>query len=640
MRALSRRCSRYGAEPMTSTPCRFCSAPLRDSLRRPRHVAAVRTLPARRSSSNEMEPFYPLTSRLRECFLVQLEEYVTRRSRSSATTRTSRRTRDAGSSTRARYVEHDGRAVRPRRPQPGRRARQQRRLPAPVLRASAASRCSAIEPAANVAQVAEEQGHPDAGRVLRRETARELRRRATPADLLVGNNVLAHVPDLNDFVGGMKILLEPDGVITMEFPHLLRLIERQPVRHDLSRALLVLLVPRPSSACFAAHGLTLFDVEELPTHGGSLRIYARHDGRRRQADHRRAARAARRASARAGFDAARDLRRLRRAGRRRQAAAARLPDRRASATASAIAGYGAPGEGQHAAELLRHPDRLPRLHRRPQPAQAGQVPAGNAHPDPRSRAIAETRPDYVLILPWNLKDEIIEQLAYVREWGGRFVVPIPELEVLRVRFARRRCAAPCLVELELLGDERGLFARTFDAREFAERGPRPVRRAVQRVLQRAGRHAARHALPGRAARRGKLVRCMRRGDLRRHRRPSPGSPTFCAVVRAELSEANGRMLFIPAGFAHGFQTLRRTPSCSTRWATSTCPTPGAACAGTTRPSPSPGPSRSPAGARSPSATRAIRTSRREARPRDRCDRVRRPHGPRAPARAAASRSWR
>ena len=181
---------------------------------------------------------------------------------------------------------------------------------------------------------------------------------------------------------------------------------------------------------FAAHGLALFDVEELPTHGGSLRIYARHadDAARRSSDARRAR--SRRARSAAGLDATSTtyvaFGRARAAGR---SASSSSSSSTPKTRARRVVGYGAPAKGNTLLNYCGDRHRPHRLHGRPQPAQAGPVPAGHAHPDPRARGDRATRPDFVLILPWNLREEIMEQLRFVSDWGGRFLVRAPALEL-------------------------------------------------------------------------------------------------------------------------------------------------------------------------------------------------------------------
>jgi hypothetical protein len=284
-----------------------------------------------------------------------------------------------------------------------------------------------IEPAPNVAQAAIDQGVKTLVRFFGVETARDLVREGTRADLLAGNNVLAHVPDLNDFVEGLRILLAPRGVVTMEFPHLARLVEGNQfdtIYQEHYCYFSLIAVRR----VLAAHGLTLFDVEELPTHGGSLRIYARHaeeDGPPVSP----AVTALAERETRAGYDRPETYRAF--ATRVEETRLALLEFLiRARREGRTVAGYGAPGKGNTLLnycgirqDLLSYTvDRNPYKHGRYLPGTRIPVfPPGR---------LAETQPDYVLILPWNLRDEILEQLAYVRDWGGRCVIPIPRLEVV------------------------------------------------------------------------------------------------------------------------------------------------------------------------------------------------------------------
>jgi SAM-dependent methyltransferase len=283
-----------------------------------------------------------------------------------------------------------------------------------------------IEPAANVAAVAVQKGVSTLVKFFGAETARELAASSKKADLLLGNNVLAQVPDLNDFVAGMKILLKPAGVITMEFPHLQRLMEQNQfdtIYHEHFSYFSLVTVEK----IFAAHGLTLFDVEELHTHGGSLRIYARHaeDSSKPVSAHITELRAREESM---GYSRIETYSRF--------AEQVKETKRKlleflieAKRSGKKIAGYGAPGKGN---TLLNYcairtdfldytVDRNPHKHGRFLPGT--HVPI---YPPDRIR---ETRPDYVLILPWNLKDEIIKQNGFIREWGGMFVVPIPEVKI-------------------------------------------------------------------------------------------------------------------------------------------------------------------------------------------------------------------
>jgi SAM-dependent methyltransferase len=281
-----------------------------------------------------------------------------------------------------------------------------------------------VEPARNVAEAAEAMGIPTLVRFFGEATARDLVAQGTRADLLVGNNVLAHVPDLNDFVEGLKTLLAPRGVLTMEFPHLLRLLEEDQfdtIYHEHYSYFSFLAVRK----VFAAHGLDLFDVEELPTHGGSLRIYARHAGQGPAGGRVAELLAREEAAGLGGIDAYRSfaprVERLKR-GFLRFLIQAREEGK-------SIAGYGAPAKGN---TLLNYcgvrTDFLDYTVDR-SPHKQGRYLPGTRIPILSPDRIRETRPDYVLILPWNLKEEVMEQMTDIRAWGGRFVVAVPEVKV-------------------------------------------------------------------------------------------------------------------------------------------------------------------------------------------------------------------
>jgi hypothetical protein len=284
-----------------------------------------------------------------------------------------------------------------------------------------------VEPARNVARVAVERGIPTVADFFGVELARRLAAEGRRADLLVGNNVLAQVPDLHDFVGGMKILLAEGGTASLEFPHLLRLVEGNQfdtIYHEhfsyfsFHAAARVLL----------DHGLAVFDVDELPTHGGSLRVYARHEG-----EHSRAP--TERVRALEGRERAEGLLGLeyydRFAERVRETKRKLLEFLiRARRDGKRIAGYGAPGKGN---TLLNYcgvrTDFLDYTVDR-NPYKQGKYLPGTRIPIHPPERIFETKPDYVLVLPWNLRDEIVSQLSGIRAWGGRLVVPIPETEVV------------------------------------------------------------------------------------------------------------------------------------------------------------------------------------------------------------------
>lgn len=284
-----------------------------------------------------------------------------------------------------------------------------------------------IEPAANCARAAEEKGVPTLVKFFGTRSAEELAAQGRKANLLLGNNVLAHVPDLNDFVQGMKRLLAPGGVITMEFPHLLNLIEQNQfdtIYHEHFSYFSFLTV----ESVFLHHGITLFDVEEWPTHGGSLRIFGRHEADGSKPVERSVA-VLKEKERRAGLhriDAYRMFDdKVRRTKRRLLEFLVKAKEE-----GKRIAGYGAPAKGN---TLLNYcgvrSDFIDFTVDRSPYKQGCYLPGTHIAIHAPER-IAETRPDYVLILPWNLKDEIVIQMKHVREWGGRFVVPIPTVQVL------------------------------------------------------------------------------------------------------------------------------------------------------------------------------------------------------------------
>ncbi len=282
-----------------------------------------------------------------------------------------------------------------------------------------------VEPAANVARVAEEKGIPSLVRFFGRATAEEMVAGGRAADLIVANNVLAHVPDLNDFVAGMKRLLKPAGTITLEFPHLLQLMagnQFDTIYHEHFSYFSLLAVEK----VLQAHGLAAVDAEELPTHGGSLRLFVRHADMPGDSPGLASVRQAER---RAGLDRIESyaaftaqvyetklrllefLIKARREGRH-------------------VVGYGAAAKGN---TLLNYcgirRDFLDYVVDR-SPVKQGRFLPGTHLPIHAPEHIAETRPDYLLILPWNIRDEVMAQMAHIREWGGRFVIPIPTVEVI------------------------------------------------------------------------------------------------------------------------------------------------------------------------------------------------------------------
>lgn len=282
-----------------------------------------------------------------------------------------------------------------------------------------------VEPAANVAAVAQEKGIPSEVAFFNRETAERLRAAGKAADLMVANNVMAHVPELNQFISGFVVLLKPQGVLTVEFPHLLNLIEQvqfDTIYHEHYSYLSLLAAEK----IFAAHGLRVFDVEELPTHGGSLRLYVCH----RAADHADTIGLGRvrKKEVAAGLDtlAAYDDFAPRVATVRDELrgflAAARADGRK-------VCAYGAAAKGN---TLLNYcgitaQDIVAAYDKNPYKQQ--HLLPGSQIPIRAPEAIAADRPDYLLILPWNLKKEVAAEQSQIRDWNGHFVIAIPQMKI-------------------------------------------------------------------------------------------------------------------------------------------------------------------------------------------------------------------
>ena len=284
-----------------------------------------------------------------------------------------------------------------------------------------------IEPSGSVAEVAIAKGIPTTVAFLNRASAVRFREAGLEADLLVGNNVLAHVPDVNGFVAGMKTMLRPEGIITMEFPHLRMLVDNcqfDTIYHEHYSYFSMIAVDR----IFRSHGLTIFDVDHLPTHGGSIRIYARHSESENQ-QVESSVRDLLELEHQEGYSGPEIYRRFsQRVMEAKQALRSFLY--KARREERSVAAYGAPAKGNTLLnacgvgrnEIQYTVDRNP--HKQGHFLPGSRIPV--LHPD----VIRSTRPDYLLVLPWNLCDEILEQTAYVREWGGRFVIPIPTVKVI------------------------------------------------------------------------------------------------------------------------------------------------------------------------------------------------------------------
>ena len=409
---------------MSTVECRFCRSPLKHSFV-DLGMTPLANSYLKPEALHQMEPFYPLHVYVCDkCFLVQLPMVVTPEQIFSDYAYFSSYS-DTWLKHAQTYVEDvikrfgfdSGSQVVEVASNDGYLLQYFKEKGVPVL---------GIEPARNVAEVAEAAGIPTVKKFFGVQTAGELVAGGKQADLLVGNNVLAHVPDLNDFVAGMKILLKPDGIITMEFPHLMQLMANNQfdtIYHEHFSYFSFVTVTK----VFAEHGLTIFDVEELPTHGGSLRIYARHAQDTSKPVGRRVKELIAKEEADCFTSLEPYLSFSERVKETKRQLLAFLID--AKQNGASVVGYGAPAKGN---TLLNYcgirsdfvdytVDRSP--HKQGYYLPGTHIPIH--HPD----KVRETKPDYLLILPWNLKSEIMEQMAYIREWGGKFVVPIPEVQV-------------------------------------------------------------------------------------------------------------------------------------------------------------------------------------------------------------------
>jgi SAM-dependent methyltransferase len=410
---------------MSIPECRFCGSPLHQTFV-DLGVSPLSNAYLRLEQLSQMEPFYPLHARVcGQCFLVQIEQFECPENifgdyayfssyseswldhaRQYAENMTERFRLDEKSLV-VEVASNDGYLLQ--------------------YFQARGMQVLGIEPAQNVALAAEKKGIRTLARFFGTRVARELQAAGQEADLIVGNNVLAHVPDLRDFVAGLKLLLKPQGTITVEFPHLLRLMEGNQfdtIYHEHFSYFSFCTAER----IFGKHGLTVFDVEVIPTHGGSLRLYACHAEGGSRKPHSRVSELREREIA-AGIC---NLETYSRFGERVRETKRALLEfligvKRA---AKSVVGYGAPAKGNtllnycgigrdfldYTVDISPHKQNhfLPGTH----------IPI--YHPD----MIRRTQPDFILILPWNLRDEVIGQMADIRQWGGRFVVPIPFPQVI------------------------------------------------------------------------------------------------------------------------------------------------------------------------------------------------------------------
>ena len=283
-----------------------------------------------------------------------------------------------------------------------------------------------IEPAANVAKVAIEKGIPTISQFFGITTANELKKNNRLGDLIIGNNVLAHVPDLNDFIKGLKVLLKPGGVITLEFPHLLELIQQKQfdtIYHEHFSYFSFLVVQK----IFLFHHLTIFDVEQISTHGGSLRIYVKHEENQK-------------------FEISENISNLikkeKEFGLDKIDTYSKFQEKiellkyqiskflvSISKESKTIVGYGAPAKGNTLLNYCQINSDIIKYTVDKNIHKQGLFLPGTHIPIESPEKIKITKPDYILILPWNLKEEVIQQMNFIRDWGGKFITVIPEVKI-------------------------------------------------------------------------------------------------------------------------------------------------------------------------------------------------------------------
>lgn len=410
----------------SSPSCRFCNTKLEHTFI-DLGMSPLCQTQIKPDELNKMEAFYPLHVYVcHECFLVQLEQFV-------APDNIFSNEYPYFSSFSVSWVEHARQYVE--------MISQKLELNTDSFVGEIASNdgyllqhfvnnkipCLGIEPAANCAAEAEKKGVKSVTKFFGRDTAKEIAEEFGKVDLLLGNNVLAHVPDINDFVAGMKILLKESGVITMEFPHLLSLIRQNQfdtIYHEHFSYLSLATVLR----IFSFHGLSVFDVDVIPTHGGSIRIYACHN---EDKNHH----VSERISELLAIEKAEGLDEIERYNQfeekvketKRKILEFLI---REKGNGKQIVGYGAPGKGNTLLNYCGIRQDFLDYTVDMSPHKYGTYTPGTRIPIYHPDMLKETKPDYIFILPWNLKKEITEQHSYVREWGGRFVIPIPEIEII------------------------------------------------------------------------------------------------------------------------------------------------------------------------------------------------------------------
>jgi hypothetical protein len=409
----------------STVSCRFCGRPLR------RTVVDLGMSPLCESflaadQVDRMEPFYPLNVRICDgCLLVQLPEYVPPEEIfteyayfSGFSDSFVQHAREYVAMAIDRFELGSQSSVVEIASNDGYLLQHFVERGVPVL---------GIEPAGNVALAAVERGVPTEVAFFGRTFAEQLAAERGRADLVIANNVLSQAPHLNDFAAGMKALLAPEGTATVEFPHLMRLLEAN-LFDTIYHEHFTYFSLHTAEQVFAHHGLTVYDLDEIPTHGGSLRLYLRHeaDSARDRSGRLSEFRAREDRAGLQSFDVYAAFRR--RIEENKRALLTFLIEVRRDG--KSVVGYGAPGKANTLlnycgirADLVDYlVDRNPYKH--------GRVTPGTRIPIHAPELIGETRPDYIWILPWNLRDEIVEQLSYTRAWGARFFVAVPGLEVL------------------------------------------------------------------------------------------------------------------------------------------------------------------------------------------------------------------
>jgi SAM-dependent methyltransferase len=375
---------------------------------------------------NSMESFYPLVAFVcRECYLVQLQEYV-----APAEIFTEYAYFSAYSDAWLEHARQYTEAMTKRfELGPASQVIELGSNDGYLLQFFAQNKVPVlgIDPAANVAKAAEARGVPTLVSFFNTEAALDLVSKGVQGDLLLGNNVLAQVPDLNSFVEGIRIILKPDGVCTIEFPHLLRTMagnQFDQIYHEHFSYFSLL----SAETVFKRHGMRIFDLDELWTHGGSLRIYVCHVDTVAHPT-TQAVDAMRRREREAGLDLLETY-----SGFAEQV---RVTKRKllnflieAKSSGKVTVGYGAPGKGNTLLNYCGIRSDFIEYTVDRNPYKQGKYLPGTHIQILSPEKIMETRPDYVFILPWNLKDEIVQQLGFIRDWGAKFVVPIPDLCVI------------------------------------------------------------------------------------------------------------------------------------------------------------------------------------------------------------------